>query len=119
MCSVQLGDFMRTAWDVCYQKTRFSKNRFDSDPSRVPLTRELLKAVQRSHKTYPERLQRDAEDRERRKRKASTACDPVTEKKIKQRGKVVLGKVPRIIKGYAGARSGAHQDGAEAQHGRD
>ncbi|KAG0414336.1 hypothetical protein HPB47_008508 [Ixodes persulcatus] len=48
--------------------------RFDSDPSRVPLTRELLKAVQRSHKTYSERL---------RKRKASTVCKPVTEKKIK------------------------------------
>ncbi|KAG0422033.1 hypothetical protein HPB47_002105 [Ixodes persulcatus] len=45
--------------------------RFDSDPSRVPLTRELLKAVQRSHKTYSERL------------KASTVCEPVTEKKIK------------------------------------
>ncbi|KAG0421112.1 hypothetical protein HPB47_002989 [Ixodes persulcatus] len=57
--------------------------RFDSDPSRVPLTRELLKAVQRSHKTYSERLQGEAEDRERRKRKASTVCEPVTDKKIK------------------------------------
>ncbi|KAG0420201.1 hypothetical protein HPB47_003613, partial [Ixodes persulcatus] len=56
---------------------------FDSDPSRVPLTRELLKAVQRSHKTYLKRLQREAEDRERRKRKASAVCEPVTEKKIK------------------------------------
>ncbi|KAG0425217.1 hypothetical protein HPB47_027602 [Ixodes persulcatus] len=42
-----------------------------------------LKAVQRSHKTYSERLQWEAEDRERRKRKASTVCEPVTEKKIK------------------------------------
>lgn len=57
--------------------------RFDSDPSRVPLTRELLRAVQQSHKTYSERLQREAEDRERRKREALTVCEPVTGKKIK------------------------------------
>ncbi|KAG0427178.1 hypothetical protein HPB47_025761 [Ixodes persulcatus] len=72
--------------DVAVNGIRQVKNfvkRFDSDPSRVPLTRELLRAVQQSHKTYSERLQREAEDRERRKREALTVCEPVTGKKIK------------------------------------
>ncbi|KAG0438505.1 hypothetical protein HPB47_016987 [Ixodes persulcatus] len=45
--------------------------RFDSDPSRVPLTRKLLVAVKRSRKTYLEHLQREAQDRNRQKTKAS------------------------------------------------
>lgn len=58
--------------------------RFSSDPSSVPLSRDLVKAVKNSHKVYSERLQRESEEQERKKRKAaSVANQPVAEKKLK------------------------------------
>ncbi|KAL3213730.1 hypothetical protein MRX96_035229 [Rhipicephalus microplus] len=39
--------------------------RFASDPSKVPVTRDLINAVKHSHRKYTERLQREANDMER------------------------------------------------------
>ncbi|KAH7977662.1 hypothetical protein HPB49_003149 [Dermacentor silvarum] len=55
--------------------------RFDSDVSQVPVTQELINAAKHSHKKYLDRLQLEAEDKERRKRNAS--ADSVTHKKVK------------------------------------
>lgn len=45
--------------------------RFDSDVSQVPVTQELINAAKHSHTKYLDRLQLEAEDKERRKRNAS------------------------------------------------
>lgn len=57
--------------------------RYDSDASQVPVTRELINAVKHSHKKYLDRLQLEAEDEERRKRKASADNSSVADKKAK------------------------------------
>lgn len=80
-----------------WQVKSYSK-RFDSNPSNVPLTRELIKAVQHSHKTYTERLQWKAEDWVRQKRK-SAESELVMEKRIRfGEKKQCLGKCLESLK---------------------
>lgn len=58
--------------------------RFNSDPSSVPLSRDLVTAMKNSHKVYSERLQRESEEQERQKRRTSSVANqPVAEKKLK------------------------------------
>lgn len=57
--------------------------RFGSDPSSVPLTRDLINAVKHSHRVYSERLHREAQERDKEKRKSTAAANPAVEKRMK------------------------------------
>ncbi|KAH7975799.1 hypothetical protein HPB52_005355 [Rhipicephalus sanguineus] len=57
--------------------------RFSSDSCSVPCTRDFVKAVKCSHNVYSWRLQRESEERERRKRKTFVEIQPIAEKRTK------------------------------------
>ncbi|XP_064482610.1 uncharacterized protein LOC135395308 [Ornithodoros turicata] len=99
------------------RQTKMFLKRYDNDATKVPLTRELLKCVKNSYRTYKERLEREEADKESAKKRrldADVAPDTeVTEKKRLEEEKMRLQAQVRSLEALLANAQGLINRGIE------